>query len=74
MAYHSKILLKINGYLYQFITHCENAVSSATDKEGPQKIRKRNSKTPYYPQASPDCFHTRATVRRQENIRHNPAP
>lgn len=64
----------MNHYLHHFITRFETAIHPAAGKENLQKKKEKNSKTAYLLQASPDCFHTRATARKQDNARRNPAP
>jgi hypothetical protein len=73
MSHYPKILLKMNTYLHSFITYFENVIHPA-GKSDPQKAKPRSSKATYQLQTSPDSLNIRASVRKQDSVRRNPAP
>ena len=69
-----KLLLKMNTYVTGFITYFEQTFHPAAGKNTNEKNKRKSSKTIYQTQASPDCLNIRASLRKQDNIRRNPAP
>jgi len=63
----------MNTFLHSFLTYFD-VIDPAAGKSEAQKNKRRNSKTKSQFNASPDCLNIRASVRKQNNVRHNPAP
>ena len=64
----------MNTYLHNVRSYFEIVIHPAGGKSNAPKSKRRNSKTPYSLQASPDCLHIRAAVRANNAVRRNPAP
>ncbi len=64
----------MNSYFYSFRTYVEAVIHPAAGKTEIPKNKRRSSKTPALPQASPDCLNIRAAVRANNAVRRNPAP
>ena len=74
MSNHSKILLKMNTYLQNFIYRFEQVVHPAGGKTTPDKKKKRSTKSSALPKATPDSQNIRDLFRRADGFRRNPAP
>lgn len=61
-------------HLHKFISYFEHVIHPAAGKNGLQKPKRRNSKSVYDFKASPDSSNIRASLRKQDNVRFNPAP
>ena len=73
MSQYPKLLTKMNTFLHSFLTYFD-VIDPAAGKSEAQKNKRKNSKPVSQLHASPDCLNIRASVRKQANIRHNPAP
>jgi len=73
MSQYPKILTKMNTYLYSFLSFFD-VIDPAAGKSEAQKSKRRTTKTSGQFYTSPDCLNIRASVRKQNNVRHNPAP
>lgn len=69
-----KILDKMNACLYGFLHYFESVMHTATPKSEGQKTRRKPKEAAYPFQASPDCLNMRASFRKTDNVRRNPAP
>lgn len=74
MSNNPKNLFKMNAYLNQIINFFDNSMHPAAGKETVTKKKGRTSNLAFSLQASPDCLNMRSTVRKQDNVRRNPAP
>lgn len=75
MSYSPKLIVKMNGYLYNFLTYFEAVLHPSGGKADAQKNKRRGHKNNTPPvTASPDSLHLRAGVRTQNAVRRNPAP
>jgi hypothetical protein len=69
-----KVFLKMNTYLNSLITYVEGSLHPAAVKSDPKKAKQRSSKSDRQFGTSPDCLNRRASARKQDTLRRNPAP
>lgn len=64
----------MNTYLHSFLNYFEQVIHPAAGKDEMQKNKRRNSKTLPQIITSPDSLNMRASLRKHDNVRRNPAP
>lgn len=74
MSQYPKILLKMNNFLNDFLHYFENVIDPLVGKSEVQKNKSANNKEANQFYSSPDCMNIRASVRKNDNVRRNPAP
>lgn len=74
MSYYPKLVMKMNGYFTQFFSRFEAVVHPAGGKSDGQKTKRRSTNSSSVLQASPDSLNMRASVRKYNPVRRNPAP
>jgi hypothetical protein len=69
-----KLLLKMNTYLHNFITYFEASPQPVAAKSDSKKTKQESGKPGRQFGSSPDCLNRRASARKQDTVRRNPAP
>lgn len=64
----------MNIYLHSFLNYFDQVIHPAAGKDEMQKSKRRNTKILPQFMASPDSLNMRASIRKQDNVRRNPAP
>lgn len=64
----------MNTFLNNFVTYFESTLHPVATKEASKKTKQRSSKESQQFGTSPDCLNRRASARKQDTVRRNPAP